>query len=111
MQMRLAFDIAAHTEPDTLLVDEVLAVGDLAFQSKCLDRILELKARGCTIFFVSHDVAMVRRVCDSVLWLRDGRLAASGDTNTLLDEYVAAVAPDPGSSSGGEAVGRQIGAP
>jgi len=79
MQMRLAFAVAIHTEPEILLIDEVLAVGDLAFQRKCLQRIARFKAEGCTILLVSHDATLIQQLCDEVLWLRGGRLVAHGD--------------------------------
>ena len=78
MRLRLAFAVAAHVQPDILLVDEALAVGDIAFQSKCLERIARLKADGCTIVLVSHDVELIGKLCDQALWLQTGKLAATG---------------------------------
>src|SRR5690606_16619757 len=69
MITRLGFSVAVHLEPDVLLVDEVLAVGDAEFQEKCYAKIEEFKQRGVTIFFVSHDMDAIRRVCDRVLWI------------------------------------------
>lgn len=89
MQMRLAFAVAAHIDPDILLIDEVLAVGDMAFQQKCLDRIARFKEDGRTIILVSHDVSSVQELCDDVLWLRRGRLAAYGPAETVVEQYVA----------------------
>jgi lipopolysaccharide transport system ATP-binding protein len=89
MQMRLAFAVAAHIEPEVLLIDEVLAVGDLGFQTKCLNRIAEFKRQGCTIVLVSHELTFVRDLCDEVLWLRGGELVAQGDAATVTDAYVA----------------------
>lgn len=89
MRMRLAFAVAAHIEPDILLVDEVLAVGDIAFQQKCLGRIAQFKAEGCTIFLVSHDASSVRQLCDEVIWLREGQLVAHGPAEVVVDQYVA----------------------
>ena len=74
MQMRLAFAVAVHVEPEILLIDEVLSVGDLAFQRKCLDRIAQFKAQGCSILLVSHEASLVRELCDQALWLDAGRL-------------------------------------
>jgi len=88
MQMRLAFAVAIHTEPDILLVDEVLAVGDAAFQKKCLRRIAELRAEGCTIVMVSHDATLVQDICNDALWLREGTVAAFGDVKTVVAEYM-----------------------
>ena len=89
MQMRLAFSIAIHAEPDVLLIDEVLAVGDMAFQQKCFDRIMRLKAAGCTIIVVSHDTGMAQSVCDEALYLRAGRLEAHGDPRSVVAKYQA----------------------
>lgn len=94
MKMRLAFAVAAHIEPDVLLIDEVLAVGDLAFQRKCRARIEEIKARGCTIFLVSHDSDQIRSLCDDVLFLREGRVVAYGpvqETMTLFESSMEGV--------------------
>lgn len=87
MKMRLAFAVAVHIEPDVLLVDEVLAVGDMAFQQKCLEKIAQFKQAGCTILLVSHDIAMVRQLCDEVLWLRQGQVAAYGPADVVVDQY------------------------
>ena len=92
MQMRLAFAVAIHCEPEILLVDEVLAVGDAAFQQKCLDRIAALRAAGCTIVMVSHDAAQVQDMCDAALWLREGTVAGFGDAKTVVAEYVNSLA-------------------
>lgn len=89
MLARLGFSVAVHTDPDLLLVDEVLAVGDLAFQHKCTARIKEIQRRGTTIFFVSHDVNTVAQLCKRALWLREGVLARDGDAGPILDEYCA----------------------
>jgi len=92
MQMRLAFAIAAHIDPDVLLIDEVLAVGDLAFQRKCLDRIAQFRADGCTILLVSHDADQVQKLCDEVLWLRQGQIVAYGEPEIVVGQYVAEMA-------------------
>jgi lipopolysaccharide transport system ATP-binding protein len=89
MQMRLAFAVATHIEPELLLIDEVLAVGDLAFQRKCLDRILHFRNQGCTIMLVTHDPQLVQRFCDDALWLRSGRLIAYGRPDVVVGQYVA----------------------
>ena len=88
MQLRLAFAVAIHCEPDILLVDEVLAVGDAAFQKKCLDRIADLRTAGCTIVMVSHDASLVQDMCNDVLWLREGAVAAFGDAKPVIAEYM-----------------------
>ncbi len=89
MQMRLAFAVAAHIEPEILLIDEVLAVGDISFQRKCLDRIAQFRAQGCTIILVSHDASLVRQLCDEALWLRAGELVAHGPAEMVVGQYVA----------------------
>ncbi len=89
MLARLGFSVAVHTDPDLLLVDEVLSVGDHAFQQKCLQRIQDIRASGTTILFVSHDADTVERLCDRVLWLREGHLLRDGNPKTVLAEYLA----------------------
>jgi lipopolysaccharide transport system ATP-binding protein len=91
MQMRLAFSIAIHSSPQILLIDEVLTVGDIAFQRKCLDRIARLKAGGCTIILVTHDVGAVEGLCEQALWLRAGRVAAYGPAEAVVGRYLAEV--------------------
>jgi ABC-type polysaccharide/polyol phosphate transport system ATPase subunit len=87
MQMRLGFAIAAFLEPDVLLVDEVLAVGDAAFQQRCLDRMRQVLGHGTTLVFVSHDLAAVEAICRRGVWLREGRVAADGEVRAVLNEY------------------------
>lgn len=87
MHLRLSFAIAAHLEPDALLLDEVLAVGDFAFQRKCLARIDELKQAKRTIVFISHDLAAVERLCDRVLLLNHGRILQEGRPREVILEY------------------------
>ena len=89
MQMRLAFAVAVHTDPEILLIDEVLSVGDIAFQRKCLDRILRFKAAGCSIVFVSHDGDTVQALCDEAIWLDRGRVAARGESAEVVRTYSA----------------------
>ncbi|HEU4325550.1 MAG TPA: ABC transporter ATP-binding protein [Roseiflexaceae bacterium] len=91
MQMRLAFAVAVHTDPEILLIDEVLSVGDMAFQHKCVARIDQLKAQGCAIVLVSHEVDQLRRLCDQALWLREGQCAAYGAAEAVVGQYVAAM--------------------
>ncbi|WP_243723198.1 ABC transporter ATP-binding protein [Actinomadura sp. 7K507] len=80
MFMRLAFSIAAHTEPDVFLIDEVLAVGDPPFRKKCLDRIRELRGEGRTMVIVAHDIKMLVGLCDRGVTMRDGRVLFDGPT-------------------------------
>jgi lipopolysaccharide transport system ATP-binding protein len=91
MQMRLAFSLAAHINPDILLIDEVLAVGDLAFQMKCVERIRSFKEQGCAVLLVSHDDDMVEELCDRVIWLHKGRVVAEGEAGVVINQYRAAM--------------------
>ena len=88
MYMRLAFSVAVHVEPDILFVDEILAVGDQAFQSKCIDRIYEIKQGGATIVIVSHDLRVVRNLCTRLLWLDRGNIRADGPAGDVASDYV-----------------------
>lgn len=88
MYVRLAFAVAAHLEPEILLVDEVLAVGDANFQKKCLGKMEEIGGQGRTILFVSHSMPMILRLCNRVLLLGNGLLLADGDSNAVVKEYL-----------------------
>jgi ABC-type polysaccharide/polyol phosphate transport system ATPase subunit len=88
MYMRLAFAIAINVRPDILLVDEVLAVGDQAFQARCLDRISEMKRRGVTIVLVTHDLDAVRSLCDRAIWLDEGKIQAEGAVDRVVEQYL-----------------------
>jgi ABC-type polysaccharide/polyol phosphate transport system ATPase subunit len=92
MYMRLGFAVAIHVDPEVLLIDEVLAVGDEAFTRKCLDKIAEFHRRGKTILFVTHSLGLVEKMCDDVLWLRHGRTADRGDPKRVVDAYLTYVA-------------------
>ena len=87
MYLRLAFSIAAHLEPDILLVDEVLAVGDAEFQRRCLGRVAEAEREGRTLLFVSHDLEAVRSVCPQSIWLDKGEIRAHGPSDTVVVDY------------------------
>src|SRR5262245_44438682 len=87
MYVRLGFSIAAHLDSDILLLDEVLAVGDAAFQSKCFDRIRELRSSEKTIVFISHDLTAVDRLCDRALLLEQGRLLEAGTPRDIIVSY------------------------
>ena len=87
MYVRLGFSVAAHLEPEILLIDEVLAVGDAEFQTKCLRRVHELKRRGVTIILISHDLTAVQQLCDSAVLLEKGRVAANGPTDDVIAAY------------------------
>jgi len=92
MYMRLGFAVAIHVDPDVLLIDEVLAVGDEAFTRKCLDKIAEFRRRGKTILFVTHSLGLVEKMCDDALWLRHGKAAFRGDPKRVVDTYLTYVA-------------------
>src|SRR4029450_10527073 len=92
MYMRLGFSVAIHVEPDVLLIEEVLAVGDEAFTRKCLDKIAEFRRRGKTIVFVTHSLGLVDKMCDDVLWLRHGKTRGRGEPKRVVDEYLTYVA-------------------
>src|SRR5690349_10499448 len=87
MYLRLGFSIAAHLDPEILLLDEVLAVGDAAFQAKCLDRVTELKRAGTTIVFISHNLHAVTRLCERTLLLSHGEVLKDGPTNDAIAEH------------------------
>jgi lipopolysaccharide transport system ATP-binding protein len=89
--MRLGFAVAIHVDPDILLIDEILAVGDQAFQNKCLSKISELKSQGVTILFVSHKLEAVQDLCDRAIWLEDGGIQQVGQADRVVAGYVAAV--------------------
>lgn len=91
MYMRLAFSVAVSVEPDILLIDEVLAVGDESFQRKCLGRINEFKSQDKTILFVSHSMNAVRELCSEAVWLHKGNLKAQGETERVIDQYLSSV--------------------
>lgn len=96
MSARLGFSVAAHVSPDVLLIDEVLAVGDLRFQEKCYAKIEEFKQRGVTIFFVSHDMRAVQRVSDRVLWIDNHILRADGPPEEIIPLYEQSQNAPPG---------------
>src|SRR5262245_32320534 len=89
--MRLAFAVAIHVDPDVLLVDEVLAVGDEGFTHKCLDKFGEFKRRGKTILLVTHSLGLVERFCDEALWLDSGHKRAAGDPKRVVGAYITDV--------------------
>ena len=91
MYLRLAFSVAIHMNPQILLADEILAVGDSAFQERCLQKVAELGRSGLTVLFVSHDMDAILRVCSRVMWLHGGQLRRIGDPEEVVDEYQNAV--------------------
>jgi ABC-2 type transport system ATP-binding protein/lipopolysaccharide transport system ATP-binding protein len=92
MYMRLGFSIAINVNPDVLLIDEVLAVGDASFVPKCLDRIDDFRRRNKTILFVSHDLSTVEKICDKVLWLKEGKMQMIAEPKRAIDAYLQDIA-------------------
>jgi lipopolysaccharide transport system ATP-binding protein len=90
MHLRLAFAVAAHLEPEILLVDEVLAVGDVAFQRKCLGKMSDGALQGRTVLFVSHNMQAVRTLCQKTIWLQDGQVRSVGDSDAIVEAYLQA---------------------
>src|SRR4051812_7428997 len=91
MYMRLGFAVAIHVDPDVLLVDEVLAVGDEGFTHKCLDKFSEFKRRGKTILLVTHSLGLIERFCDEALWLDGGKVRGEGDPHRVVGAYLTDV--------------------
>ena len=87
MVVRLAFAVAIHIDPEILIIDEVLAVGDQAFQEKCFERIWEFKRQGKTLLFVSHNADLVKKLCDHCIWLEHGKVMAQGPPDEILQAY------------------------
>lgn len=96
MYVRLAFAVAAHLEPEILLIDEVLAVGDAAFQKKCIGKMNDVARGGRTVLFVSHNMATVEALCPQAVLLREGRVATTGATGEVLEAYLKHIATETG---------------
>ena len=107
MYVRLGFAVAIHSDPDVLVVDEVLAVGDEAFAHRCLDTIREMSARGKTIFFVTHSLSLVEELCDRVLYLEKGRAKGAGEPREVLAAYRLDVSAGEGERLAAEHVATQ----
>src|SRR5262245_41836063 len=88
---RLGFSVAIHSHPDIVLVDEVLAVGDAAFRRRALESLRQIIADGKTVLFISHDMWNVRRLCDQIIWMDEGRIRAVGDAASIAERYIAEV--------------------
>ncbi len=95
MVMRLAFSIASMVDPDILIVDEILAVGDAAFQEKSYARMTELMSHGTTVLLVSHNIDQIRKLCDRVIWLDHGRIVAIGETEEICTQYMKSTGVEP----------------
>jgi len=108
MYLRLAFAIAAHLEPEVLLVDEVLAVGDAAFQRKCIGKIGEVARSGRTVLFISHNLLAVESLCRRAIWLKNGAIAGDGPSGKVISDYLnEAISTSKGSVSGSRDRARQ----
>ncbi|TKI05761.1 ABC transporter ATP-binding protein [Martelella alba] len=92
MLAKLGFSVITQVDPDILIIDEVLAVGDIAFQRKCINTINEFKKKGVTILFVSHNLNDIKQICDKVIWIEDHRLKEMGSAETVISQYKAAMA-------------------
>jgi len=92
MYMRLGFSVAINVRPDVLLIDEILSVGDASFVPKCLDKIDDFRRRKKSILFVSHDLATVEKICDRVIWLKDGKIKTTGEPKRVIDAYLQDIA-------------------
>lgn len=90
MMMRLAFSVASMVDPDILILDEIMAVGDATFQEKSRARMMEMMSHGTTVLLVSHSIAQIREFCDRVIWLDHGKVMAIGETEDICNQYVAA---------------------
>jgi ABC-type polysaccharide/polyol phosphate transport system ATPase subunit len=86
--MRLAFAVAIFTQPDILLIDEILAVGDTAFQIKCIKKMEEFKKMGVTTLFVSHSLEAVKQFCSRVIYMKDGKVEFDGEVNEGINKYI-----------------------
>lgn len=87
MLAKLGFSVITQVDPDILIIDEVLAVGDYAFQKKCIETINKFKEKGVTILFVSHNLTDIEKICDRVIWIENHRLKASGNASVILEQY------------------------
>jgi lipopolysaccharide transport system ATP-binding protein len=92
MLAKLGFSVISQVDPDILIIDEVLAVGDISFQKKCIDTINDFKRKGVTILFVSHNLSDIVKVCDRVIWIENHRLKMSGDSKEVIEAYKIAMA-------------------
>ncbi|MDQ1637043.1 MAG: lipopolysaccharide transport system ATP-binding protein [Pyrinomonadaceae bacterium] len=109
MYVRLAFAVAAHLEPEILVIDEVLAVGDAAFQKKCLGKIGEVAHGGRTVLFVSHNMGAIRSLCTEVIWLDEGKMVIEGRASDVVDQYLRTTLLGSGSSVDLSNVQRSLG--
>lgn len=94
MYVRLGFSVAINVNPDILVVDEVLAVGDIEFQEKCAEKFRDFKRNGKTVILVSHAMGSVREMCDQVAWMKDGALVEAGPTDEVVERYLTSLHPE-----------------
>ncbi|CAE1144404.1 Teichoic acid export ATP-binding protein TagH [Serratia sp. Tan611] len=92
MLAKLGFSVITQVDPDILIIDEVLAVGDIAFQKKCLETINEFKKKGVTILFVSHNLEDVEKICDKVIWIENHKMKNMGEAHSVISQYREAMA-------------------
>lgn len=88
MYMRLAFSVAIHVNADILLIDEILAVGDHSFQTKCFEKLRQIKQQGTTIVIVSHSLGQIEEICDRSIWINQGKIMMDGEPKTVHEEYI-----------------------
>jgi lipopolysaccharide transport system ATP-binding protein len=93
MYVRLAFAVAVHFEPEVLILDEVLAVGDLSFRDKCFEKMEQFRRRGSTIILVSHDLQSIKRLCDRAALVDAGRLLEIGEPESIINSYLKLIQP------------------
>ncbi|MFL6375571.1 MAG: ABC transporter ATP-binding protein [Pyrinomonadaceae bacterium] len=108
MYMRLAFSVAAHLDPEVLIVDEVLAVGDSAFQRKCVNKMRDIARAGKTIFFVSHDMEAIKRLCSRVMWLDGGHVREDGEAQTVINAYLDSASIFTAESAAGMSINERL---
>jgi len=106
MYVRLAFAVAINVDPDMLLIDEILAVGDVTFQQKCMEKFVAFREEGRTLVLVTHDLGSVRNFCDRAIWLANGVVLAEGDPADLIDRYTESMLGGHGDDGGGETTRR-----
>lgn len=106
MYLRLAFSVAINMQPDILLADEILAVGDIAFQERCLQRVAEEAERGLTVLFVSHDMSAVSRLCQRIIWLDKGEVMRDGEPEAVIADFEEASRRSRRDAASGETTGR-----
>lgn len=109
MQLRLAFSVAVHLDPEIILLDEILAVGDLGFQMKCFNKMREIVGRGKTVLLVSHNMNLVERFCSRVLWIHQDSLRADGEASEVIESYLWETSKSP-SGTGSENIGGEFSA-